>query len=363
MLRANPRKPSLQPSKQADNDRLWFWAYFHKFNGYGDIARHLADELANLVPLAIQTDPSFYPQMRERGLWDYVRSPDIRKGPHLSLQPTFSEMLKPRGPGSAMFTMSECDRLLPIWARRMDEFDLVIVPNNENAMHYRDQTATPIAAVPIGVDFEHYRFQEPENRAVFRFGTAGHLGHGATRKGLFRVVEWFLDAFPRSVSDVQLSIKMNRGFDELETGGDPRIELVTADLSTDQLAEWHHSLDVYADGSTYEGWGMFPCNSLACGRTVIGTYYGGHREYFQFGNHIPIGYRVELADDKYQHLRGAWAVPDHSDGVEAMRWAYDNQAEIRRMGRFAARSVEHLTWRRCAEGVLAEMKKAEIICQ
>jgi len=361
--RAKQRKPSSAPSIKVDNGLLWFWAYFHKFNGYGDLARYLVAELIDLVPLAIQTDPAFYDQMRERGWWDHVRSPAIRKGPHLSLQPTFSEMLKPRGEGSAMFTMCECDRLLPIWCRRMDEFDLVIVPNNENAMQYRDMTKTPIVVVNQGIDFEHYHWKPFENRSVFRFGTAGHLGHGATRKGLFRVVEWFREAFPSTVKDVRLSIKLSRGYEKINTHGDDRIELIPDDLSTQELADWHHSIDVYADGSTYEGWGMFPCNSLACGRPVIGVYYGGHREYFRYGNHIPIGYNIELADEKYQHLEGAWAIPDRLDGIEAMRWCYDNPGEILVMGHRAARSVEHLTWRKCAEGVIAEMRKAAIIRQ
>ena len=114
---------------------------------------------------------------------------------------------------------------------------------------------------------------------------------------------------------------------------------------------------MYADGSTYEGWGMFPCHSLACGRPVIGVYYGGHREYFRFGNHIPLGYRVELADEKYAFTGGAWAVPDHRDGVEAMRWCYENRAEVMRMGDTAAKSVEHLTWGNTAETLLAVLDR------
>lgn len=346
-----------------DNDLLWFWAFFHKFNGYGDLARYLVAELVDLVPLAIQTDPRFYDQMRERGWWSYVRDPSTMKGPHLSLQPTFSTMLKPRGDRSAMFTMCECDRLLPAWRAQMDRFDLVIVPNNENAMHYRDQTKTPIESVPLGIDFDFYHWKPFGNREVFRFGTAGHLGHGSTRKGLFRVVDWFQDAFPRSIKGVRLSIKLSRGYEGVDTLGDDRIELVPDDLSTQQLADWHHSIDVYADGSTYEGWGMFPCHSLACGRPVIGVYYGGHREYFKFGNHIPIGYQVQMADEKYQHLRGAWAVPDYSDGVEAMRWCFDHRSDVESMGSNAARSVEHLTWRQCAVQLLEELQRHGITRQ
>lgn len=331
---------------------LWLWAHFHEFNGYGDFARHVFSELRNLTSVALQTDHSFYGQIKSLGWWDHVREPGMKAGACLSIQPTFSQMLNPQGSPSAMFTMSECDRLIPEWTNKMDNFDLIIVPNNENAMHYRDQTKAPIETVPLGVDFDNYHWKPFKKTGVFRFGTAGHLGHGSTRKGLFRVVEWFHDAFPRSVKNVRLSLKLHKGFDEIDTKNDPRIEKIQEHLSAEQLAAWHHSLDVYADGSTYEGWGLFPCNSLACGRPVIGVYYGGHREYFSFGNHIPIGYKVKLADELYQHTGGAWAVPNHSDGVEAMRWSYNNQSNIRKMGRRASQSVKHLTWTNCATNLL-----------
>lgn len=317
-------------------------------------------ELRERVPLAIQTDPMFYDQLKEKGWWDNVRDPNIRAGPHISLQPTFSAMLPPKGSPSAMFTMCECDRLIPAWRHQMNRFDVVVVPNNENAMHFREQTKTPIEVAAEGIDFDFYHWKPFEKKEVFRFGTAGHLGHGATRKGLFRVVEWFQDAFPRSVTDVELSIKLHKGFDLLDTKGDDRIKVVSEHLSTEELAAWHHSLDVYADGSTYEGWGLFPCNSLACGRPVIGVYYGGHREYFQFGNHVPIGYRVELADEKYRFTKGAWAVPDHDDGVEAMRWCYGHQSEVESMGERAAESVKHLTWGNAVDKILAILEKHNV---
>ena len=363
MRRARQKPKTLSPTSKSDDCDFWLWANFFRFNGYGDLSRNLAIELNRLTRLAIQAPPTFYQQLHDLGLWSRVRSNRLHKGPTLSIQPTFSQMLPPRAPGSVIYTMFECDRLLPAWREKLSKFDLVLMPSNENAFHFRDQLRAPIAVVPLGIDFDHYHFQPPKKRSIFRFGTAGHLGHGATRKGLFRVVEWFLDAFPPRFTDVRLSIKLNRGFEEVETHGDPRIELFAGDLSTQALADWHHSLDVYADGSTYEGWGMFPCNSLACGRAVVGTYYGARREYLRFGNHVSIGYRIKLADEKFQHLGGAWAVPDHSDGVEALRWCYNNPAEVERMGERAAESVHHLTWRRCAEGVLSEMKKAGIFRQ
>jgi glycosyltransferase involved in cell wall biosynthesis len=359
--KAKPREAVDKIGRRSKSDQLLLSARFHKFNGYGDFARQLTRELIDLVPIAIQTTPEFHDQLKAKDWLQYVCDTEPHPGGEVSIQPTFSEMLPPKGDRAAMYTMFECDRLLPAWRARMNEFDLVIVPSNENAMHFRRQTTTKIVSVPLGIEFEHYHWKPFKERDVFTFGTAGHLGHGSTRKGLFRVIEWFQDAFPKFVKDVRLSVKLNRGHDNLDTFGDSRIELVPSDMSTEQLADWHHSIDVYADGSTFEGWGMFPCNSIASGRPVIGTYYGGHREYFRFGNHVSIGYNVELADDIYAQTGGAWAVPDHSDGVEAMRWCYDNQADVKQMGQRAAKSVLHLTWKNTALGVLDALSRHGVI--
>lgn len=342
---------------EAAPGHLWVRSDFNLANGYGDTSRSFVGELVKRVPLLIQALPHYHDQLQRLGWGDKIRSVESRAGSCLSIQPTFSTMLPPTGTPSAMFTMCEVDRLLPEWRSRMNEFDLVIVPNNENEMQYRGLIETPIACVPLGIDFEHYRWEEFHRQPVFRFGTAGNLGHGETRKGLSRVIRWFKDAFPWSVTDVRLSVKTNRFNKDLDTGGDSRIEVVSDDLPVSELAAWHHSLDVYADASTYEGWGMFPCHSLACGRPVIGVYYGGHREYFKRGNHLPIGYRVQLADHIYEQTGGAWAMPIHSEGVEAMRYAYANQAEMRAMGRRAAESVRHLTWKRAAINLLKALRR------
>lgn len=356
MRRANPKPRPLEPTNTSTTADAWLWAAYYKHNGFGDFARSLARGLESLCDVALQADPSFYPELKRLGFWDRVRPESVIGGPAVQINAV--NVVRPKmADVSAVYTMWECDKLMRSWVAAMNGHDFVIVPNQSNLEHFSEQLSVPVVKVPLGIDFDLYPPKERQQDGVFRLGAAGHLGHGSTRKGLHRVVGWFLDAFPSRVSDVRLSLKLNRGFNDVETFRDPRIEIVHEDLSRPELAEWHSSLDVYADGSTYEGWGMFPCNSLAMGRPVIGVLWGGHLEYFAPGNHIPIGHKIAPADDLYFKTKGSWAVPDHSDGVEAMRWCYDNQSQAREMGANAARSVEHLTWRRCAEGVLSHLQK------
>ena len=354
MQRAKPKPKPLNPTNTSTEADAWLWAAYYKNNGFGDFARSLARGLSGLCDIAIQSDPRFYPELKRLGFWDRVRPETVVGGPAVQINAV--NVVRPkRADVSAVYTMWECDRLLRSWVAAMNGHDFVIVPNQSNLDHFSNQLSIPVVKVPLGIDFDAYAPRGRENDGVFRFGTAGHLGHGATRKGLSRVVGWFLDAFPARVKDVRLSLKLNEGFNRIDTFRDQRIEIVHANLSKVELVQWHSSLDVYADGSTYEGWGMFPCNSMAVGRPVIGVPWGGHLEYFLPGNHIPVGYKIEPADDLYRKTKGSWPIPDHSDGVEAMRWCYDNQSRVREMGERAATSVEHLTWERCAKGVIAEL--------
>jgi glycosyltransferase involved in cell wall biosynthesis len=118
-------------------------------------------------------------------------------------------------------------------------------------------------------------------------------------------------------------------------------------------------LDCYIDGSTFEGWGLWTHAAMATGRPVIGTNYSARNDYFQFGNHIPIGYQLAPSQGMFTGL-GHWAMPNHSDAVKAMRWAYNNRARCVEIAEEAAKTTRHLTWQAMAENVYKAMRKHKI---
>jgi len=115
-------------------------------------------------------------------------------------------------------------------------------------------------------------------------------------------------------------------------------------------------LHCYVDGSTSEGWGMWTHNAMATGNAVICTNYSARNDYLKFGNHIPIGYRLVQSSGQYVGM-GHWAMPDRSDAIEAMRWAFKNRNQCREIGKSAYDSVKHMTWKSTAGQILKLIKK------
>jgi len=337
---------------------LFWWSGYEVADGYGDISQNAARSIPKSAPVQFQALRHYHNRIiHDLGLGSKLVS-DEREvpGPQFSIQ-SVCDVLPPMGTKNAIFTMHESGILDPNWIEAINKYDLVIVPCDENAHEFRKQLKPPVEVVNIGLDHSLYRPASKTAGATFRFGTAGNIRHVRERKGMDRVIEWFLAAFPGN-PHVSLTVKLNKSGDPI-FDDDPRIEIIRENLPHEQAAEWLRSLDCYVDASTYEGWGMWPFHAMATGRPVIGTYFGEHREYFEFGNHIPIGYKIERAQSHYRNL-GDWAMPIALEGVKAMRWAYQNPKECRRIGAKASRSVQRFTWPSFVDGVFQALEKHQI---
>lgn len=335
--------------------------FFNKANGYGEIGRQLAIELSKAVDLSIHTNPMYFSQLIDLRLANLIAPQNPMPKSLLSLQPTFSNMVQPFGYRNAVFTMFETSRLKPVWCQTISEYQLLITPSHANAADFQEQVKCPVGVANLGHDAEMFTLHPYPASGPFVFGAAAHVGHGRTRKGIERILDWFDSAFP-GVKDVRLSIKLNAYPENGIIPDDPRISLIEQDLSDEDCRDWLRSLHCYIDGSTFEGWGMWNHHAMATGRPVIGSNYSARCEYFRFGNHIPIGYRVTPADDQYKGL-GHWAMPDRSDAIEAMRWAYSNAGQCEAIGLHAHDTVSPMTWGRFAKRVLFLLRKHGIYNQ
>ena len=352
----NPRKNRLLDSKQKG---IYVDAMFNVANGYGEMARQFCKHLDNYVDLGILPHGAYEQQLIGLGLGhtlnSYTKTPDSL----FSIQPTFSSMRPAYGKKSCIFTMFETSKLYSAWCRSINTFDLLITPSHANAVCFSEQLKIPIEVANQGYDPDMFTFyQSPSNRP-FIFGAAAHVGHGRTRKGIERIIDWFIAAFPEN-KDVRLSLKLNTWPENGIIPDDSRISLIEKDLTDEACRDWLRSIHCYIDGSTFEGWGMWNHNAMATGRPVIGTNYSARCEYFKFGNHIPIGYKIAPAKDQYQGM-GHWAMPDRSDAIEAMRWAFNNPLKCQEIGLKAHESVKHLTWERFTKRVLFLLKKHGVI--
>jgi glycosyltransferase involved in cell wall biosynthesis len=355
MKRARSRRPSTKEcpySIHGTKEPLTFYAPFNSANGYGSICDHLAAYFDRLIPLQILTWRRFHERIKSNlhltcGLLE--ESIDKPKGSCLVIQ---GLPFVPEAPTdkSAAFTMHEATKLEPEWVKRLNTYKVVIVPNHENKRVFEAALDVPVRVVHLGHDPTVFRLRHHDNGPKFVFGAAGDLLHCRTRKGIDRVCDWFFSAFPTQ-SDVQLKLKLNDNEANYITRKDPRIEIVKTSLTDRECADWLSSLDCFVDASTAEGWGLWPFNAMACGTPCIGKYYGGQAEFYRFGNHIHIGHTIGAASEGYKKW-GDWAYPIDSEGIEAMRWAYNHPNQCRDIGREAAESVRPMTWEVMTERLL-----------
>jgi len=342
---------------------------FNPANGYGEMSKQILACLSRLVKISIATPSHYHGIMAAMGFSDRVigcyNNPDLRPISCLSIQPIDPGMRKPAGIKNALYTMWESSDLNPRVARVMSLYDLILTPNSFNAARFTEQTGKPCEVVHHGCntnlyvqDLDAYATRLKKSK-VFTFGAAAHLGHGRVRKGFERIVDWFVRAFPGK-EKVQLLLKANNWTGNNFKVPDPRIKLIEKDLTDEQCAEWIRSVDCYIDGSTFEGWGMWTHAAMATGRPVIGTNYSARCDYFQFQNHIPIGYTIEPAQDIYVGL-GHWAMPKSEDAIEAMRWTAKNKKACLKIAERAYETTKHLTWETNAKRIVSVLSKHDII--
>lgn len=311
-----------------------------------------------MIPIKIHSRMHYHGYLNEIGHGDQIIKGKPTIISSLSIQPA-STLREPIGGKNAILTMFESSKLRPEWVQKINSYDLCLTPSTYCAAHFSDQLAIPVANTYQGYDHNLFTFYQRKQLDPFVFGAAGHVGHGRSRKGIERIIDWFQSAFPQK-KNVRLKIKINAWDGNDIAASDNRIEVIEKDITETACRDWLRSLHCYVDGSTSEGWGMWTHNAMATGNAVICTNYSARNDYLKFGNHIPIGYRLVQATDQYRDL-GHWAMPDRSDAIEAMRWAFENREQCRKIGKTAYESVKRMTWEASAKMVLQAVKKQNII--
>jgi glycosyltransferase involved in cell wall biosynthesis len=154
-------------------------------------------------------------------------------------------------------------------------------------------------------------------------------------------VSLFQKAFPNE-TDVELHVK---AFPDCSIYriNDPRVRVVQAYFSAEQLADWFAGLTCFVSAARGEGWGLMQHQALAVGRPLISVNFGGVGEYFTPDMGYSVAYSLVPSLGLYKDC-GVWAEPDHDAIIEAMRQVYHSRSGAQKRGEFASQRVSALSW-------------------
>ena len=164
------------------------------------------------------------------------------------------------------------------------------------------------------------------------------FGSGWGRKNPLAVVRAFREARLSADADAQLVIKASGLTAPFRAT--LRNEIATTDgvlidshLSEADLGDLFHAADVYCSLHRAEGFGLGMAESMALGKTVIGTRYSGNLDFMHDDNSIlvdcamteirPSDAAANPGLERIVTMGSAWAEPDHQSAVAALVRSFD----------------------------------------
>ena len=261
-------------------------------------------------------------------------------------------------------TTWETDRLPSDWPPILNAVDSVIVPSCFNHDVFSGSgVRTPIHVVPHVA--HRTAISEPLRASIGDRLAYYTIGPWGSRKAMDETVTAYLDAFPGR-DDVALVVKTTsydlkalararRGegdgpttkavstwwtMAELLAGrrSPPLVHLIGSQVKASEIDAIHRRGDCFVSLTRAEGFGLNVFDAAAAGNPAIVTGWGGQVDYL--GRDYPLLVDHDLArmaadadDDWVDMIEGhRWAVADHDDAVDKLRWVADHRDEAAEIG-------------------------------
>jgi glycosyltransferase involved in cell wall biosynthesis len=234
----------------------------------------------------------------------------------------------------------ETTRIPQSWVPRINYFDALLVPCEQNVTMMRESGVTvPISVVHWGVDPKLFYPIKRNTRRPFTFGTMGML---SLRKGTDVLVDAFERAFPNG-EDVRLICKTSGRYYPFMHPDKRIVPMVGPVSHAEMMDEFMAEIDCFVFPTRGEGFGLTPLEAMATGVPAIVTNWSGPVEYMNDN----VGWRLDHTMDKavdftekvYKEDCGEWAIPSVDHLVQLMREAYDNEELTKKKGAAAAEYV------------------------
>lgn len=283
-----------------------------------------------------------------------------------------------------IMTVWETTKIPENWLSSLNAADAVIVPSAQNVeAMIASGVDAPIFTIPHGADVDFFKPGNPELplmnvKDTFNFLSVFQWQH---RKSPDLLLKAYWEEFGPE-ENVSLIIKTgfgqaatreqsieisNRVFAYKKALGFEKtspVYLSTSNLDDEDLKGLYALADTFVLPSRGEGVGLPYLEALSSGIPVISTNWGGQVDFLHKGNAILVDYRLcstnfsarEAIAPLFSSLftpEMEWAEPDLNSLKKALRFAYENKAQMKEMGLVGRMEMERLTW----DSVAIDLKK------
>lgn len=271
-------------------------------------------------------------------------------------------ILQIESPYRIIYTMFESDKIPDDWIDYLNAADLVIVPSKWCQKVF-GASGIKCEVVPLGYNDELFRYKErPDKIKERKDFTFLHYNAFNIRKGFTEVFKAFTKEFDKT-EPVKMIFKttLNNIPLPITQSEYPNIEIIRGKSEDGDLLDICYRSDCFVFPSRGEGFGMTPLEAMATGTPAIVPNAHGISEYFN-DNYM---YEVKVKEtcpalySRYKGIDvGKMVVCDVDDLRKKMRWCYEHQDEVRKMGKKAAEYAKKWTFKQTAEKLAKILEKA-----
>lgn len=332
------RAQAAREAHSANPDSIYFATVRSTPDGYGMSRDHMLAELAHLG----------------------VKMSEINADQKVALVYNYPyNVISIRNDVRVLFTMFESDKIPEDWKDYLLLANEVIVPSQWCAGVFAKE-GIKTTVVPLGYNDRVFTYQQRPKRDVFTFI---HYNSFNLRKGFQEVFEAFTQEFGK-IEPVRLILKTVQETTALPIVRSvyPNIDVRKGVMSEQELVGLLQEADCMVYPSRGEGFGITPLEAMATGIPAIVPNAHGISEYFNKDFMLEVK-ATERMPALHNHFKGQnigdMVVCDVADLRKQMRYAFENQDQMRYLGVKASGYVKKYTYRQTAGRLAAILKKWE----